>query len=308
MLKFRICQNCGSRIDSPSALFCFNCGSLLTKPPSPSLEIPQKIFPAEAPANGKIRFHRRPSLFIWTLIFFVLILSLSAFLLRRWSAGDSRGGPTSVLLADFHFNADNELMEKPFFGEGVPERAAFYLSGWQIAAFFEKVLKSGALHFFEETTHLNLREAASYLEPGFAFFGEGGNFAFLGQVKSLDFTDRKVKEFNQSPPDTPFRPYLYGSYLLITDSSRLAGEVKEALEKKRLNLTLKASFAESWRLSPHRGQFFLYTAGHSDLQKILAFLFGPSSGPLLGNKIKGQTVLLSGSLEGTYLRGGIYGE
>lgn len=299
MIKFRICQNCGSRSDSPRAFFCANCGNLLEKkssPPDESLEV------------AKIKFYERPAPFVWVLIFLVIILSLLAFIFRGRLTEEVVGGSAAVLLANFRFNADNEVMEKPFFSEGVPDKVDFYLSGRQAAAFFEKILKADSLRLFERATGLNLREATSYLEPGFAFFGEGDSFAFLAQAKASDFLEKKVKEINENPIPSSYRPYLYGSYLLITDSEKLALEVKESLEKKRLNLTLKASFAEGWRLSPRRGQFFLYTADRTVLPRVLAFLFGPTSGPLLGGRLKGQVVWLSGEGEDTYLRGGIYGE
>lgn len=308
MIKFRVCQNCGSRIDSPTAFFCASCGNLLEKktpasaPPSPQPSSP----PTEE--GKRIKFYERPALFVWVLVFLVLALSLFAFLFRGRLSEEISRGSGAVLLADFHFNTDNEVLEKPFLSEGVPDRVDFYLSGRNAAAFFEKVMSAEALHLFEKATGLNLQEAASYLEPGFAFFGEGESLAFLARRRVSAFLEEKVKEISENPPGSSYRPYLYENQLLVTNSEKLAGEVEEALAKKRLNLSLRASFAEGWRLSPHRGQFFLYVNRRAVWPKVLTLLFGPTSGPLLGDKIKGQVVLISAAAEGTYLRGGIYGE
>lgn len=300
MLKFRICQNCGSKVESPTSFFCVVCGQRLGTDNEASSD---RKLPAQ-----KIKFNRRYQLPAGVIILLVFLIALAVFYYRGVISNQNGQKPAPLLLESFNFDAPNEALAKPFFGEAIPEGVDFYLFGLKPAPLFEKILEADSRSSLEKTTGLSLPETASYLEPGFAFFGEGGRFAFLGTVRAVSFVEKKVKEINENPNPSSFRPYLFGPLLLVTDSEKLAGEVREALEKKRLNLSLKASFAESWRRSIHHGQYFVYVAGKSLWPETLALLFGQKHGAALAGRIAGQALLIFAAAEGTGLRGGFYGE
>lgn len=303
MLKLHLCQNCGSKIDSATAFFCSNCGLLLVEKPSSAAPEPNPTTPNRIQKNG-LHTRRNVLRLAGIAVVTLAILFFALLLLRPYLAKFVESPTSTILLTDFHFAAPNELLEKPFFSEMVPDGIDFYLTGQQLIPLLEKIFKTEEQRLFEKTVGLTLTEATSYLEPGFAFFGKGEGLAFISQIRTREFVEQKIKEVEDNTPSAIWHPYLWGNYLLVTNEESLANEAKEALDKKRLNISLRASFAEGWRSLPHQGQYFLHAADRQSLAKILNLLFGQNLGTLAKDEIRGQAVIISTTPKGTYLQYG----
>lgn len=304
MLRYRICAHCGSTIESPTAYFCYHCGQVVDQKQdaAPLVDTP----PLTAITSSSFSFKGR--FFLIVLLFFVF-LGIGIFYYWLRFGPTLKGGPSTkkvenaVLLQNFHFGVPAFTLEKITLAELTPNAVDFSIFGRHAAGFFTKIISEERLADFKKITGLTVPEAQTYLEEDFAFFREGESFGFLGKVKARDFVEKKVEEVKKSKTLTGYVPYLVGDYLIVTNSRELADLVTATIDKKHLNLSLKASFSEAWRALPHEGQYFIFSNNHDRLGLALTMIFGSDIGAKLTEKIKGNAVLFTPYGAGTLLQG-----
>lgn len=309
MLRLRICPQCGNKVESLTACFCYHCGAEL---PALSKERKEEDTNEEEVLKGE---SKRGHLFSFKLLGIFLIFVLALLLAGIFAARvffssvsqtqlESRHSQNEVVIENFGLPTAEYSFGQGKFSEIVPARVDLFLEGRLPSVVLRKLLSSSDKEEFKKRVGLELEEAQSYLEEEFAIIREATASAFLGKIKARDFVEKKVEEIKRANGSLNFKPYIFLNYLVITNSADFYTQIEEAGRKLRLNLKMLATFAEGRRLLPKKGQIFIFVAEKKFLKDITS-LFGEDQTP----KLKGKTFVVLPFGEGrTIIKGIPYGD
>jgi len=277
---FRNCPKCKKLIKSSSALFCYQCGTILNAPEGKDLENDKKLLEpennlAEIPQKKGKKFPKIAAL----IGVFIILLIGSYFGYVKFKDQNNLANEIvspvdlekeqkfEIDLSSLDVKLSTGTLNTSTLSQIAPVSVDSFLIINNPDTFYDNFIEDNAKVDINELTGLSVEEISSFLESSFSIITIEDSWAFIAKTKNKDFLETKLEELDTK--DLEYQISLVGDFLIITNDVNILNEIENVDKGTSLSLSKDAFFVEATKNLPSEGAALVF---YRDVNKIATFL------------------------------------